>query len=67
VKQADEPEPFMWPVIHEAAARHLLDIQADLLARGVVALRRMEPQRGLANLLSPGLIDVTAVAERADA
>jgi succinylglutamic semialdehyde dehydrogenase len=64
---ADEPEPFMGPVIHEAAARHLLAIQADFLARGGIALRRMEPQRGLATLLSPGLIDVTAVAGRADA
>ncbi len=64
---ADEPEPFMGPVIHKAAARQLLEAQADLLARGGVALRAMEQQRGIATLLSPGLIDVTDVAHRHDA
>ena len=63
---ADEPEPFMGPVIAKAAARRLLEAQADLLARGGVALRAMEQQRGLPTLLSPGLIDVTAVAHRSD-
>lgn len=62
----DGPEPFMGPVIHEAAARSLLAAQDDLLARGGVALRRMAPQRGIPTLLSPGLIDVTAVRDRPD-
>ena len=62
----DQPEPFMGPVIHEAAARSLLAAQDALLARGGVALRRMAPQRGIPTLLSPGLIDVTAVGDRAD-
>jgi succinylglutamic semialdehyde dehydrogenase len=62
----DDPEPFMGPVIDEAAARSLLAAQEDLLARGGVALRRMALQRGIPTLLSPGLIDVTAVADRGD-
>jgi len=64
---SDEPEPFMGPVIHEAAARRLLAVQDDLIARGGVPLVRMEPQRDRLTLLSPGLIDVTAVADRDDA
>jgi len=62
----DVPEPFMGPVIHEAAAQSLLAAQDDLLARGGVALRRMAPQRSIPTLLSPGLIDVTAVRDRPD-
>jgi succinylglutamic semialdehyde dehydrogenase len=62
----DSPEPFMGPVIHEAAARSLLAAQDDLLARGGIVLRRMAPQRGIATLLSPGLVDVTAVCNRPD-
>jgi succinylglutamic semialdehyde dehydrogenase len=63
---ADEPEPFMGPVIHDSVARRLLEVQDDLVARGGVSLVRMAPQRGRLTLLSPGLIDVTAVADRAD-
>jgi succinylglutamic semialdehyde dehydrogenase len=63
----DVPEPFMGPVIHEAAARSLLAAQDDLVARGGIALRRMTTTRGIATLLSPGLVDVTAVRDRPDA
>jgi len=62
----DVPEPFMGPVINEAAARSLLAAQEDLVARGGIVLRRMAPQRGIATLLSPGLVDVTAVCNRPD-
>jgi succinylglutamic semialdehyde dehydrogenase len=62
----DVPEPFMGPVIHEAAARSLLAAQDDLVARGGIVLRGMAPQRGIATLLSPGLVDVTAVCNRPD-
>jgi succinylglutamic semialdehyde dehydrogenase len=62
----DVPEPFMGPVIHEAAARSLLAAQDALLARGGIALRPLSPQRGIATLLSPGLIDVTAVRGQPD-
>jgi len=63
----DEPEPFMGPVIDEATARRLLDAQADLVARGGEPLLAMRTLRGRTTLLSPGIIDVTAVADRADA
>ena len=62
----DAAEPFMGPVIHEAAAQSLLAGQDDLLARGGVALRPITPQRGIPTLLSPGLIDVTSVRDRPD-
>ena len=64
---ADEPEPFMGPLIHEAAARQMLEVQADLLAHGGVALAAMELVGRQTTLLSPGLIDVTGVARRPDA
>ena len=63
---SDRPEPFMGPVISPEAAVAVLDAQADLLARGGRALVRA---RGLVpgtGLLSPGLIDVGDVADRAD-
>jgi succinylglutamic semialdehyde dehydrogenase len=62
----DTPEPFMGPVIDEAAARRLLAARDDLVSRGGIALVHMEPQRGQLTLLSPGIIDVTAVADRPD-
>lgn len=62
----DVPEPFMGPVIRPAAARSLVTAQDELLARGGVALRLMAPQRGIPTLLSPGLIDVTAIRDRPD-
>lgn len=63
----DNPEPFMGPVIDEGTARRLLGHQEDLLARGGVSLLRMQPLRDRITLLSPGIIDVTSVADRADA
>lgn len=62
----DRPEPFMGPVISAAAADHTLAAQRDLIARGATPLieaRALHPGTGL---LSPGLLDVTAVAERGD-
>ncbi len=64
---ADEPEPFMGPVISAAAADGLLTAQSELARRGgriVVEMRRLPRSPAL---LTPGLIDVTAVADRADA
>jgi succinylglutamic semialdehyde dehydrogenase len=61
-----EPQPFMGAVISPEAAEHLLEAQAALLARGatpLLAMRRLEPG---AALLSPGILDVSAVAERPD-
>lgn len=65
-RPADRPEPFMGPVVSAAAAAAVLDAQADLVARGgrvVVPARALAPGTGL---LSPGLVDVTEVAERPD-
>lgn len=61
-----QPPPFMGSVISLGAAQALLDAQAQLLANGAQALLPMiQPQAGAA-LLTPGIIDVTAVAGRPD-
>jgi succinylglutamic semialdehyde dehydrogenase len=62
----DEPEPFMGPVIHAAAAEKLLAAQRSLLSRGGRAVVEMKSLRGIPNLVSPGLIDVTDVRHRED-
>jgi succinylglutamic semialdehyde dehydrogenase len=62
----DLPEPFMGPVINAAAADRLLKAQSDLVARSAHSLLRMEPLRGMPDLLSPGLIDVTTVRDSPD-
>jgi len=63
---ADDPEPFMGPVISAAAAEALMAAQANLLRRGGLPLVKMLRLDRSAALLSPGLIDVTAVADRED-
>lgn len=61
-----QPAPFMGSVISLQAAQALLAAQADLLGKGALALLAMtQPQPGAA-LLTPGIIDVSAVAERVD-
>ena len=62
----DDPEPFMGPVIDARAAETLMTAQCDLLARGARSIVPMSPLRGLAQLLSPGLIDVTDAPNRPD-
>jgi succinylglutamic semialdehyde dehydrogenase len=62
----DDPEPFMGPVITAAAAEGFLALQDDLLARGARSLVRMRHLAPGTGLLSPGLVDVTAVPDRAD-
>ena len=62
----DQPEPFMGPVISPAAASQVISAQQELISRGatpLVAARSLRPGTGL---VSPGLIDVTAVRERRD-
>ena len=64
---SEQPEPFAGPVIDDAAARRVLDAQSDLVARGGRTLVAVETVSGArAAMLRPGVIDVTAVAERAD-
>jgi succinylglutamic semialdehyde dehydrogenase len=56
----------MGAVISPAAARRLLDSQAALLAAGGVSLLAMRELAPGSALLSPGLIDVSAVAALPD-
>lgn len=63
----DDPQPFMGPVISPQAAENLLAAQADLLKSGGVVLAEMKRSPRSAALLTPGLIDVTNVANRPDA
>ncbi len=60
------PEPFMGPVINAAAAERLLARQTELIHHGAVPLRLMRSLRPGTGLLSPGLLDVTAVTDRPD-
>ncbi|WP_148714919.1 succinylglutamate-semialdehyde dehydrogenase [Chitinolyticbacter meiyuanensis] len=61
-----EPSPFMGAVISLQAADALLAAQQRLLALGGVPLLAMQRVRDGTALLSPGLIDVSAVAELPD-
>jgi succinylglutamic semialdehyde dehydrogenase len=61
-----DPEPFMGPVISNAAADGLMAAQETLLSGGATAIRAMtRPDRGLP-FVTPGLIDVTDMTDRAD-
>ena len=62
----DTPEPFMGTVINSATGNRLMSACADLIDRGAVALIEMEQHRDCEALLSPGLLDITAVADRED-
>jgi succinylglutamic semialdehyde dehydrogenase len=65
-RYTDAPEPFMGPVISDAAAAKLLAAQDELLKQGgraVVAMKSIGPRLAM---LRPGLIDVTEVSDRAD-
>jgi succinylglutamic semialdehyde dehydrogenase len=61
-----DPQPFMGPVIDNAAADHVQEQWLGLMMKGGKPLRRLD--RPLAELpfLTPGLIDVTAVRDRPD-
>ena len=61
-----QPAPFMGAVISLDAAQHLLKTQTRLVDKGARPLLDMsQPLEGAA-LLTPGIIDVTAVQPRAD-
>ncbi|AUG53406.1 succinylglutamate-semialdehyde dehydrogenase [Thalassospira marina] len=60
------PEPFMGPVISNAAATNLMNAQDSLIEKGAIALRAMtRPDQNLP-FLTPGIIDVTHATERGD-
>lgn len=61
-----QPAPFMGSVISLGAAQALLDAQAHLLANGALALLAMTQPHAGAALLTPGILDVTAVVGRPD-
>jgi len=61
-----EPQPFMGAVISLAASGKLLEAQAGLLAHGAVTMLAMEPLESGTALLSPGILDVTAIANLPD-
>jgi len=63
---SDDPQPFIGTVISGAMGRHILDSQKQLISRGAVSLVEMESHRGCDALISPGILDVTDVADRED-
>ncbi|MNP29734.1 N-succinylglutamate 5-semialdehyde dehydrogenase [compost metagenome] len=62
----EQPAPFMGSVISLNAAAHLMKAQEQLLDKGAVALLPMTQPLAGAALLTPGILDVTNVAERPD-
>lgn len=58
-----KPEPFMGPLINNAAAEKMLKKQQELIDLGAVPLVTME---GSVPFLTPGLIDVTPLRMRED-
>ena len=61
-----EPQPFMGGVISLAAADALLAAQANLIEQGAVSLLAMTRIQSGTALLSPGILDVTAVSDLPD-
>ncbi|MFM2640799.1 succinylglutamate-semialdehyde dehydrogenase [Vibrio chagasii] len=59
-----EPAPFMGPQISEAAAKFILEAQANLQSLGGISL--VEAKAGEAAFVSPGIIDATNIAELPD-
>lgn len=62
----DRPEPFSGPVVSVSAAKRLLSTWKSLIHRGGVSLVEMKRLREGTGLVSPGLLDVSAVADRED-
>jgi succinylglutamic semialdehyde dehydrogenase len=57
----EAPQPFMGPVIDEAAATALMAAQDELMARGARPLKPMTWAREQGPFLTPGLIDITGI------
>jgi succinylglutamic semialdehyde dehydrogenase len=62
----EQPAPFMGSVISLGAAEHLLKAQRHLVDKGAEVLLEMIQPVPNAALLTPGILDVTQVAERID-
>ena len=63
---SQRPEPFMGPVISNQAAQQLLDAQQHLTNIGGRQLLTMQRLKADTPLLSPGIIDVSDVADLPD-
>lgn len=62
----EKPEPFMGPVIHQSAVKHLLETQNTLQAMGGKELIPMTLLKSGTALLSPGLMDTTDIVDKPD-
>ena len=60
------PEPFMGPLITRAAARRVLEAQSEWTAQGGSVLLPAAPRPESPALLTPGIVDVTAMADHRD-
>src|SRR3954469_18327593 len=61
-----DPQPFMGPVIDNAAADHVQEQWLNLMMKGGKPLRRLDRPFAERPYLTPGLIDVTEVKDRPD-
>jgi succinylglutamic semialdehyde dehydrogenase len=61
-----DPQPFMGPVIDNAAADHVQEQWLNLMMKGGKPLRRLDRPFAERPYLTPALIDVTDVKERPD-
>ncbi len=62
----DKPQPFMGPVIDNETADLLTESFLELMMRGGRPLRHMERPVADKPFLTPGIIDVTTLADRPD-
>lgn len=56
-----KPEPFMGPLVSNAAAQHALNAQAELIALGAKPLLEMKNIGMSKAFVTPGILDVTGV------
>ncbi|QUD88780.1 succinylglutamate-semialdehyde dehydrogenase [Phenylobacterium montanum] len=62
----DEPQPFMGPVIANAAADRLVRAADELAAKGAPTIRALARPDAERPFLTPALLDVTDVSDRPD-
>ncbi|MFL6720263.1 MAG: succinylglutamate-semialdehyde dehydrogenase [Sphingomonas sp.] len=61
-----DPQPFLGPLIDNAAADHVQEQWLGLMMKGGKPLRRLDRPQADRPFLTPALIDVTAVRDRPD-
>lgn len=62
----EKPDAFMGPVISADAVSHLLEAQEALKKMGGDSLIEMRPLKRGTGLITPGLMDVSAISDRND-